>query len=281
MLVSWNLTSRRARLSRADVIVVSPAKAGRTWLRVLLNKYLSLHYGMPFAVGDLSERNPVVPSVVYTHWLWAHFGVPLWHSWQAVSKRLRGRYVIPPGILVRKKVILLIRDPRDVIVSAHFHATRRGSAETRKRVPASLADFIRSPHYGIGKAIWIMNLVHRRLSNHPRRLIVRYESLRADTFAELERILRFIGIAQPDHDQLRTAVEFADFENMRRMEQDKTVGARMLRPGDSSDPDSFKVRKGKVGGYADHLDPFDLAYVEEKIADLHPEYGYTKVTPGQ
>jgi len=48
--------------------------------------------------------------------------------------------------------------------------------------------------------------------------------------------------------------------------------SKKLRPRDSHDEESFKVRKGKVGGYVDYLDPDDRAFVERVIRELGDPY---------
>ena len=83
---------------------------------------------------------------------------------------------------------------------------------------------------------------------------------------------------------LERAVEISSFENMRRLEAG-AAGARgtelvtelnkeALRPKDPGDPDSYKVRRGKVGGYTDYLDARDVAYLNRALERLDPRYGY-------
>jgi hypothetical protein len=50
---------------------------------------------------------------------------------------------------------------------------------------------------------------------------------------------------------------------------------RRLVPKDPGDPESFKVRKGVVGGYLEYLSAEDAAFLEERVAALQPpELGY-------
>jgi hypothetical protein len=267
MIVSWNLTSRRARLNKADVIVISPVKSGRTWLRVMLNKYFSLHYGVAFSLQNLHEQNPDIPSIQYDHWLSLHFRSASW------LERLLGRHIIPDAILRRKKVILLLRDPRDAIVSSFYQVSKRRHG--KRKVSMTLSDYIRSPRLGIGKLVQILNLVHDKLQNHPQCILIRYETLRTNTNEELQRMLHFLGITQPDPQFVSEAISFANFQNMKRMEQNNEISGRVLRAGDPNDPNSFKVRKGIIGGYLSEFSDADLAYIEEQLALLHPYFGYT------
>jgi hypothetical protein len=264
MRIGWNLTRRADQLRNADVIVVSPGKAGRTWLRVLVNKYLSLHFGVQFSIRNLHECNAVIPSITYKHWLWTHFRSASW------SARLLGKFIIPDGILFDKKILVLLRDPRDVVVSGYFHSTTRAT----RRIDISLPEYIRHPRFGISNLVRIMNIVHDKLRGHPQCLTIKYEFLRTNTAVVLEQILAFIGISPINQAFVSQAVDFASLENMQRMERNGEFDRRILRPGDVNDPNSFKVRKGKVGGYAQHFNEVDLAYLEAAIASLNPAYGY-------
>jgi hypothetical protein len=50
---------------------------------------------------------------------------------------------------------------------------------------------------------------------------------------------------------------------------------RAFQPADPNDPETFKVRKGKVGGYVDYLGEEEIALLGRKIRDeLDPEFGY-------
>ena len=48
-----------------------------------------------------------------------------------------------------------------------------------------------------------------------------------------------------------------------------------LRPADAGDTESFKTRKGKVGGYRDYFSAEEIAKVDEVIRQgLSPAFGY-------
>jgi hypothetical protein len=48
-----------------------------------------------------------------------------------------------------------------------------------------------------------------------------------------------------------------------------------LHPGDVRDPESFKVRRGKVGGYREYLSAEDQQFAEAALTKLDPRFGYT------
>ena len=57
---------------------------------------------------------------------------------------------------------------------------------------------------------------------------------------------------------------------MQRKEARGEYSTLSLTPADASDPESFKVRRGKIGGYADYLSEEDVAFMEVLCADLPP-----------
>lgn len=265
MIVPWNFSRHLAVKRNADVIVISPAKAGRTWLRVMVNKYLSLRYGVPFSVDDLHRADARIPSIIYEHWLWFHLRLATF------EQRLRGRYIIPARVLREKKLVLLVRDPRDIAVSAYFQERKR---ETKhKKTEMELADYVRDRRRGIASVVKVLNLTWRKTRNCPQTLMLRYEAMRADPKGELQRVLEFAGVpVEPA--LIDAAVAFAAFDNMQRMEQQDQFNSPRLRPRDAADPDSYKVRKGKVGGYRDYFADADLAYLDRQVAELDPVFGY-------
>jgi hypothetical protein len=263
MAVPWNWSSFRPRLARADVLVLSVGKSGRTWLRVLLNKYLSLRHGVPFDLDDLGRRAPGVPSIVFTHELWEHLAA----GW---FDRLRGRHIVPDRVLRDRRVVVLHRDPRDVVVSLYFQRTRRSA----RRLDLDLEAFARHPRLGLAAVVRVMNVWRRRLAAHPRCLWLSYEAMRRDTAAALGGVLRFVEAGPPRDDLVAQAVEFAAFDNMRRLEASGAFASDILRPGDPGDPESFKVREGKVGGFRARFSPALQAEAAAALEALDPFYGY-------
>ncbi|MBL8447834.1 MAG: sulfotransferase domain-containing protein [Zoogloeaceae bacterium] len=264
MFVTWNLSRRRWRYARPDVLVLSVGKSGRTWLRVLINKYLALRFGVPFALDDLAGADRRIPSIGYEHEQWSHQALASWHE------RWRGKFLVPPAVLARKRVIIIFRDPRDVVVSLYHQNQKR----SQRRVDCSLAEFIRLSGRGVEGIVAVMNAWRERLRNHPHCLWIRYESLRQDTAGELRRIADFLDLPPSDPSQISGAVDFASFDNMRALEARGGFNRSMLKPGDPKDPDSFKVRAGRVGGYRSQFSPEDLAYLDLAVTRLDPALAY-------
>lgn len=258
------------KLEAADVVVVSYGKAGRTWLRVMLSRLYQLLYGLPevlLGFDNFHARDRRVPKIFFTHdnYLQDYTG-------QRDKRAFRGH-----------KVILLVRNPQDVAVSQYFQwkFRMRRSKKALNDYPEhgqdiSTYDFVMRPASGIAKIIDWMNGWAAEVGQMPSLLLVRYEDLRADTVGELRRIAAFMG-APADDAVLRGAVEYASVDNMRKLETQRKFwlsGGRMT-PRDHDDPNSYKVRRAKVGGYRDYFDDEQVARIDELVREkLSPLFGY-------
>ncbi len=75
-------------------------------------------------------------------------------------------------------------------------------------------------------------------------------------------------------------MEFASFENLKEKERTDYFKNSRLSPRDPADPDSFKVRRGKVGGYRDYFDAPERDRMEDFVRSrLSPCFGYGE-SPG-
>ena len=181
-----------------------------------------------------------------------------------------------------KKVIFLVRDPRDVIVSSYFEMTSRGRLfgenpyETQQAVfEGTLAEFIEQPRGGFDTILRYYTIWAENRNIPDDFLLLRYEDLKAAPQQELRRALDFLGLDAISDASIGEAVEFASFDNMRKMEAEGRFQSGILRPGDRKDQNSFKTRKGKVHGYLEYLTPEQAAALDCKLEAGLPElFGY-------
>jgi hypothetical protein len=264
------------KLRLADCVIVSFGKSGRTWVRVMLSRFYQLRHGLSprhlIGFDNLHRKNPAIPKLFFTH--------------DNYLKDYTGNRDSKADFY-DKKVVLLVRDPFDTAVSQFFQwkYRMRPGKKTLNQYPqhgsdTTVFDFVMDPQAGLPKVIDYLNLWAAESSRIRDLLIVRYEDLRADTAGALERIVNFIGTPGSDT-QLRDAVEFASVDNMRRMEEKKTFwlsGSRLVAK-DRKNPNSYKVRKAKVGGYRDYFDDQQIEQMQQIVAErLDPLFGYTPAT---
>lgn len=249
----------------ADVLFVSVPKCGRTWVRTFLHAYFSARAGleMTFDHGRLAPSG--APRVEFTHDRWEQRATP--HLW----RRLRGADLVPADRRRRGTIALLVRDPRDLLVSLYFQLTRREHWH-RGDLPALL----RHPRFGAGSVVRAMNEWLTEWGTREGFEFFRYEDLRAEPGAAFRSLLEFVGHGADrlDEQALAQALRFSRFDNMQQLERSGAFGHGTLRAGDPTDRDSYKMRRGQVGAFADYLGADDVSYVERHMRALDPRLGY-------
>lgn len=252
-------------LRRADAALISFPKCGRTWLRLMLGGALARRHGRPVddadALIDLYELTatlPNVPRILVTHDDKPHTKAP--EDLERSKARYRG-----------KRVILLVRDPRDVIVSLYFERTRR---DRRHPYDGTLHDFLSERVGGVESLVEFCNIWDHQRSAVAGLHVVRYEDLHRDALGELRAALGFLGVDGVGDDVLSAAVVGARFDRMREIEAAGLAPGGKLRAADPTDEESFKTRKGKVGGFAEYLDDAEVASLAASLERLAPVFGY-------
>lgn len=252
-------TVRGASKPAAETFVLSYPKVGRTWLRALVGKALVDRYGLP------QER------VLDTEALVAALGFPSLgfdHDGSGMMGKRTWRDLSPDKSAYRgNRVLLLGRDVRDTLVSAYFHATRRIG-----EFGGPIADFVRDDRFGADKVLTFYRHWHEAQSVPREFLFLRYEALHADPAPALKRVLDFLGARDVPDAMMHEAIRFARFDNLRQAEAEGRYRSPALRAASGSDPESFKVRKGKVGGFRDYLSDDDIAWIDARESAIGCEF---------
>jgi hypothetical protein len=267
-IVRWNLSSRARQLSDGDALVVSIPKSGRTWVRTFLCAYFCEKIGQPFILEP--EQYEGVPHIIYTHDLFEQRTKA--DRWD----KLRGKYLIPERERSRLPIILLARDPRDAFVSHYVQLTRRTKETPNQLKEKSVTELLRDPAFGIVSTVEIMNAWLTEWSARPDFLLLRYETLRQDPAPSFRELLCILGETALDETAFAHALRFSDFGHMKKLENAGAFDSKILRAGDTGDPESFKVRRGQIGGFRSYLSPNDQSYATGALAGLDPRFGYAQ-----
>jgi len=272
------------KLSLAHWALVSWGKSGRTWLRVMLSRGYQLQFDLRdpelLDFDNLHRRHPGVPRVLFTHNNYLRdylrdYVRDLTDDSQA------------PAHFERLPVVFLARDPRDVAVSQYFQWKYR-MHRRKKRLngypphgaDVDVATFLRDSRVGVPAIVAYMNAWAAWLPTAPGALMIRYEDMRRAPEETLRRVFEHTGTPVDDA-RVREAVAFADYDNMKQLERTRFfrgAGSR-VRPGSRKNPDSYKVRRAKVGGYRDYLDEAERAALDALIErELDPLFGYPAST---
>ena len=250
----------RAAAARADAFLISFPKSGRTWLRFLLSCYYAEAAGLGFQ-PDLTTTFRVLPNFDFdpVRGLDASVGTA---GGRAYPRVLVSHLPFSERIFLDRPVAFLVRDPRDVLVSAYFHATRH------KHVFAGgMDDFLGDRTYGIQALCRFLNGWAEALPER-KHLVLSYEQLQASPELQVERLLTFLGTT-PDADVLRRAIAASRFDRMRALERRGGI------PGhdyDREDDASLRMRNGQAKSFGKWLTLDQAALVLDRCrTNLHPE----------
>ena len=265
----WNFSSRARALSGGDAIVLSIPKSGRTWLRAFVSAYFCKRYGFDMTLEPERYGHPAIPRIIYSHDTFEQRTKA-----ERLYDKLRGKYLIPTAELRRARVLLLARDPRDAFVSLFVQTTRRVHENSDELKRKSASELLRDPAFGIRSIVEVMNGWLAELGSQQNFTLFRYETLRENPAEGFRDVLLALGEATIDEDAFAHALAFSDFGNMKKLEQQGGFDSKILRAGNVGDPESFKVRRGKVGGFREYLSVEDQQYAADALRQLDARFGY-------
>lgn len=163
------------------------------------------------------------------------------------------------------RLIHLVRDGRDVAVSAYFHMKRVLSSSQAPSTPPPLAPIeqLAGPLLRKWHDYCRPCLDYAERSGSLPTLLVRYEDLLAEPVPVLQRILRFLlaGEAEPGLDAIEKCVNANTFQSLSG------------RPAGQERSDAF-LRKGVAGDWRNHFPPHLLAGCEPAPLQLLQQLGY-------
>lgn len=244
-------------LTSRPVFLISYPKSGRTWLRTMIGKYLC-------ELLNLSDK-----MVLNIHFLSKNAGIsPIILSHDESDKYSYHYHPKTKQKYSNNKVIFLIRDVKDIIVSNYHHVRFR-----LKLFQGSISEFIQDDLYGIKTILNFYKIWYRNQNVPENFLLLKYEDLHKNGMKTLCKCLLFLGFLKIDDGILKKAIEFSSFKNMKKLEKNQFFSDKTLKPKDPNDNRTYKVRKGKVGGYKSSLSKEDEIIIDKAIEEIgYPFY---------
>ena len=242
-----------------DTFLVAYSKSGNTWARFLLANLI---------YPDQSVTFLNIPRLI------PHFDV--------MSKKFFRTMARPRVINCHeafrphyKRVIYVVRDPRDVVVSLFHFQRKRSVIEDAYPLDRFVIRFVqgdalqpaRLGSWGDNVGSWL----HMR-DGHEGFLLVRYEDMLANTTTVLSRIASFLRIDRTAS-QIGGAVERSSAHNMRSLE--KLQGDQWHQSKNTRKDIPF-VRSARSGGWKAILSPDSVAEIENAWGPLMARLGYER-----
>jgi len=226
-------------ISDVDGYVLSYPKSGRTWLYEILKLYSHnqnlknflknrkiVKFNNQFIkfIHDCSDPNP--------------------YPIRATKQKFNNKKVI------NKKKIILIRDPREIIISFWYQMKFR-----EKTYNHNISKFIEDEYLGIKKIISFYNLIDLEFSENYK--IITYANLVNNTYEEIEKILNHFNLVV-DKKLIIKCIDECSFQKLQKKE--------MIKSKDK-DIKSLKFRVGSQGDFKKDLSDQDLLKINSKIKE--------------
>lgn len=237
-----------------DIFLVSFPKSGNTWTRFLL-----ANVRFPNEPATFANINRLIPDPTGT------------------AKRDFDRMPRPRIIKSHEcfdprypRVVYIVRDPRDVVVSQYHYHRKIRKIEDDLPIEKFVSRFLAGetcPHgsWGQNVATWLYTS-----ERDPHFLLLRYEDLVADTARELAKVVAFLRLsAGPE--QIARAVERSSADRMRKLEKTQTDENALMK---GSRKDLSFVRAAESGGWRADLPTPMAAKIEAAWGPLMRHLGY-------
>lgn len=245
---------RNLKVFPDDIFLVSYPKSGNTWTRFLI---ANLVY--PEKNPDFANINDLIPDP------------------EAMAKRDLERARRPRILKSHQyfdprypKVIYIVRDPRDVVLSAYYFDIKRKLINEAYPLEKFVSRFVRgelTPYgsWGENVATWIYTR-----GNSPQLLLVTYEALQSKGAQEMGRIADFLGIRSTP-EKIAFALSQSTADRMRELERKQ---GHLWSSTRETRQDKPFVRSARTGGWRNELTEASVAEIESAWGGLMHEIGY-------
>lgn len=238
-----------------DTFLVSYPKSGNTWARVLIANLLSP--GKPADFRAINELVPDPSSETKRHFM----RMPR-------PRVIKSHFVFDPRY---PRVIYIVRDPRDVVISEYHYQRKTRNIDDHYPIEEYVHRFIAGETYPENGS-WgehVNGWLAARDGN-PRFLLVRYENLLSDPVDELARIAAFLNIVATPQ-RLAEIVSLSSADRMRDLEARQSDASSLMK---GSRKDVAFVRSAKSGGWKAELPQACVTQIESAWGEIMKRLGY-------
>jgi len=243
-----------------DTFIVSYPRSGNTWTRFLIANLLH-----PEEQATFANIERLVPDAEA-------------QSSRALKRTARPRCIKSHEYFDHRyrKVIYIVRDPRDVALSYYNFARKYRHIDDSYPLDRYVDDFVSGRLSSADWGTWGENVgtwISAR-GKHPEFLLLRYEDMIQSPLEELARIAEFFGI-EAGPERLQQVIEYSSAQRMRELErkqEDEWVSTKDHRK------DIPFVGAASAGGWKSTLSADSVARIESAWGALMHFLDYELVT---
>jgi len=238
-----------------DTFLVSYPRSGNTWTRFLIGNLVQPNESITFLNIEKVIPDTSALSMRYLE----HVPRP---------RILKSHEYFDPRY---KKVIYIVRDPRDVVLSHYNWQRKYRVIEDQYPLEPYVSRFI-AGNVDTGWGSWAEHVLSWLATRHNSAdfLLLRYEAMLAEPLRELEKVANLLGISATS-EALATAVARSSADNMRKME--KTQDGEWVTTKGRRKDIPF-VGKAKHGGWQSLLSERSVEEMESAWGPLMKTLGY-------
>jgi estrone sulfotransferase len=265
VLTGRQLAGRGVTVFPDDIFLVSYPRSGNTWARFLLGNLID--QDNPVSFSNIESRIPEI-----------YFNRDRVLQQLPRPRMLKSHECFQPHY---PRVIYIVRDPRDVVVSFYHHNVKARNIPDDYPIASFVPRFI-AGEFDRRFGSWRDNLMSWTAvrEGDPGFLMLRYEDLKRDTASALANVVAFLDRCSfrkidSNLEALQRTIELSSPEKMRALEKEE-AGRWVLTKGTRSDKPF--VRSATSGGWKSQLAPESVEAIESAWGGLMLSLGYELVS---
>ena len=264
VLTGRQLAGRNLTVFPDDVFLVSYPRSGNTWTRFLISNLV--YQDDPTTFANIERRVPEI-----------YFNAD--HRMRALPRprMLKSHECFQPHY---KRIIYIVRDPRDVAVSFYHHNLKAGNIPDGYPMDDFVPRFI-AAEFDSRWGSWAEHVISwlTLRQGQPGFVQLRYEDMKEDPCRELLRVTQFLDQCSfrkidSSPERLQRAVDLSTPERMRTLEKEQ--GSQWVLTKKTRLDKPF-VRTAKSGGWKSVLSEKAVSLIESAWGNTMRSLGYELV----